>query len=293
GQHRLGELVEAGLLGGVRLAVLVVVAQAPRPGLRAAGAGVSQVDLQPRLCVGFEGVFRLDIEVARRGGARVRAGAELAEAPGLGLEVGGRGAVAGQHAVEPADRVVPGGIRVTAIGVVDDPVDQIVPRPQQRHEAVVPPVRRGLVVHHPDDVGDTGGTKAPLHVPPHGDVLGRAPAGRARGQVTVAAGGTGDVVLRLPPDGHEDLARGDRLDARGNVVDMPVDHGVAAVGQGEGGGRLPVDVDVGAGPAGKPEFVGVQRQVAERVAAGCAVVVTEDVQPVADQLLQVIELGDP
>src|SRR5262249_21414366 len=241
----------------------------------------------------IEGALRLEIEVAGRGGAGVRAGAELAEAPGLGLEVNARGAHSGQHLVEPADRVLPGRVRVAAVGVVDDPVDQVVPGPQPRHEAVVHPGRRGLVVHHPDDVGDTGGTEAVLHVPPHGDVLGRGAAGRGRVQVAAAAGVTGDVVLRLPPDGHEDLARGDRLDAPRHVVDLPVDRGVAAVGQGEGGRRLPVDVDVGAGPTGYLAFVGVERQVAERVAAGCAVVVAEDVQPVPDQLLEVVELGDP
>src|SRR5262249_45324625 len=107
GHHRLGELVEAGLLWRVRLAVLVVVAQARRTGPGAPGVGVGQVHLQPRVGVGVEGVLRLDVEIAGRGGAGVRAGAELAEAPGLGIEVDAGGAVAGQHAVEPADRVVP------------------------------------------------------------------------------------------------------------------------------------------------------------------------------------------
>src|SRR5262249_1763366 len=94
-QHGLGELVEARLLGGVWLAALGVVTQAPGPGLRAAGAVIGQVHLQLRVCVGVEGILRLDIEVAGRGGARVRAVAELAQAPRLGLEVHARGARAG------------------------------------------------------------------------------------------------------------------------------------------------------------------------------------------------------
>src|SRR5262249_17164787 len=143
--------------------------------------------------------LRLHVEVVGRGGVGVRAGAELAKTPWLGCEVDAGAAVAGEHMVEAADRVVPGRVAVPAVGVVSDPVGQVVAGQKQRHQAVVHAVRGSLVVHCPHDVGHAGGAETVLHVPPHGDVLGRGAAGGVRVQVAVGTGVVGDVVLRLPP----------------------------------------------------------------------------------------------